>query len=65
MNTTDSKALQEVWEWKELAYKEVEHLSIAEALTKRLADSLHTVCQLGFPVSEKLHELPMAHVANQ
>lgn len=65
MNTTDSKALYEVWEWKDRAYQDVKHLSPSEAIQKRLADSLHTVRQLGLPLSEKVHGTPIAHVANQ
>jgi hypothetical protein len=65
MKDKDSKALREVWEWKEKAYKEVEHLTIDQALKKRLKDSLQTVHQLGLPVSNKLSEVPLTHAANQ
>jgi len=44
----ESKALTEVWEWKEAAYREVEHLDIREALRIRLYDSIATVKKLGF-----------------
>lgn len=61
MKNKDSKALLEVWEWKEKAYQEVEHLPIDQALKKRLDDSLQTVSQLGLPVS---NPLPKTRVAN-
>jgi len=64
MKTNDSQALCDVWKWKELAYHEVEHLSIEEALKKRLTDSLQTVNRLGLPVSNVLHETPLARVVH-
>ncbi len=36
--TCDSKAMREVWKWKDEAYKEVAHLSLDAALKKRLDD---------------------------
>jgi hypothetical protein len=56
MKENESKALQQVWEWKDRAYKEVEHLSTDQALKKRLEDSLQTVYQLELPVSDKVKE---------
>lgn len=47
MKMTDPQALQDVWQWKQKAYHEVEHLSIEKALTKRLNDSMQAVRQLG------------------
>jgi hypothetical protein len=38
----DAKALREVWEWKEKAYREVEGLELDEALKRRIQDSLET-----------------------
>lgn len=45
-----SKAQIEVWEWKELAFEEVSHLPIRDALRKRILDSMESVEKLGLPV---------------
>jgi hypothetical protein len=37
-----SKALREVWEWKDEAYREIEKLDITVGIQKRLTDSLNT-----------------------
>lgn len=42
-----SSALKEVWEWKDAAWKEVEHLPIDKALEKRIIDANDTVKKLG------------------
>ena len=42
------KSLQEVWDWKEAAYREVAHLPFRQALRKRMEDSERTAQQLGF-----------------
>ncbi len=44
----DSKALKEVWQLKDDAYKAVEELPLAAALHARLATSIATAAQLGF-----------------
>jgi hypothetical protein len=44
--TKESKALNEIWEWKENAYRKVAHLDLDEALNKRLDDSIKTVKRL-------------------
>lgn len=43
-----SKALLEVWDWKESAYKEVKNFDRETALRKRLETSLQTAHRLGF-----------------
>ncbi len=43
-----SKALQEVWDWKAAAYREVAHLPFRQALRKRREDSERTAQALGF-----------------
>jgi hypothetical protein len=43
MKKVDSYAMHEVWEWKDKAYKEVEHLPINKAIRKRLEDSIKSV----------------------
>ena len=53
MKKNEPKALCEVWEWKEKAYKDVEHMPIGEAVKKRLEDSLQTIYKLGLPLSKK------------
>lgn len=44
--TEESKALREVWEWKDQAYREVAHLDLASALRKRLEDSMRNARNL-------------------
>lgn len=50
-----SNAQIEVWEWKNAAWKDVEHLDLRDALLKRLENSAETCRILGFvpAVSEK------------
>ncbi|MBI4723318.1 MAG: hypothetical protein HY769_10075 [Candidatus Stahlbacteria bacterium] len=48
-----SKSLLEVWEWKDLAYKEVETLPIEEAIKKRISDSLKATKIMGFTLHRK------------
>ena len=36
---TESKAMLEVWKWKDECYREVAHLPLREALARRLRDS--------------------------
>jgi hypothetical protein len=43
----DSKAQQLAWELKDAAWREVEHLPLAEALRRRLADSAAAAGELG------------------
>lgn len=45
----ESKALSEVWEWKESAYRKVAHLDLDAALKKRLDDCVRTVKELNIP----------------
>jgi len=47
MSSKESKAQIEVWEWKEIAYKEVENLGLKEALRARLEKSAVTVKKMG------------------
>jgi hypothetical protein len=49
MRNDDPKALREVWEWKERAYREVEHLPARQAVRKRLEDSIKAVRAIGLP----------------
>ena len=48
MRTTNvSRSQQEVWEWKDQAYQEVEGLDLSSALRKRLLDSMGKAKRLG------------------
>ncbi len=47
----ESRALTEVWEWKEDAYREVEGLDLETALNKRLNASLETTRTMGFELT--------------
>jgi hypothetical protein len=47
----ESKALTEVWSWKEEAYNEVKHLDIEAAVSKRIEGTLATTHRLGFTLS--------------
>ena len=49
----ESKAMKEVWAWKDACYLEVAHLPLEAALSKRIKDSKKTLESIG------LH-LPMA-----
>jgi len=44
--TEDTRALQEVWEWKEQAFQEVQGLPVKEALKKRLDDAIRTAAAI-------------------
>jgi hypothetical protein len=46
----EEKALLEVWEWKEKAFKEVENLELKQALKERLKSSVRTSQKFGFKV---------------
>lgn len=48
-----SKALLEVWEWKESAYKEVKGFDLTSAIRKRIMDSISTTHHLGFKSIKK------------
>ena len=65
MKSNDSNALNEVWEWKEKAVREVEHLSTADAIKKRLEDALQTVRKLGIPLSNALYVERLPRASNQ
>jgi hypothetical protein len=48
-----SKALQDVWKWKDACYREVAHLPFRDALRKRIQDSERAARELGFmPVEQ-------------
>jgi hypothetical protein len=47
-NKVVSKALEEVWEWKEICCREVAHLDLDEAIKKRIADADETARRYGF-----------------
>jgi len=50
-----SKALEEVWQWKEEAWQEVAHLPLRQALRKRMEIAERTARELGFePVPRAL-----------
>ena len=49
----ESKAMKEVWAWKDACYREVAHLPLEAALLKRIKDSKKTMESLGV-------HLPMA-----
>jgi hypothetical protein len=63
MKNNISKALTEVWEWKELAYEEVKHLPREQAIRKRLESSLKTVHQLGLKMNDKTEGPSIPQVA--
>lgn len=48
-----SKALEDVWNWKDACYRDVAHLPFREALRKRIEDSERTARELGFTVVER------------
>ena len=48
MNYKESKSLEEVWEWKEKAYKEIENLDLRIALKERIRKSIYTSNNLCF-----------------
>lgn len=55
----ESKALLEVREWKAACARDVEGLTIAEAVRKRMRDSAETARKLGFlPTSHTLPDVP-------
>ena len=51
----DSKALKEVWQLKEDAYRAVEGLPLGAALHARLTSSIATAAQLGFSTTRVLN----------
>ncbi len=65
MKEKEPRALRDVWEWKDRAYKEVEHLPTDQALKKRLQDSLQTVRQLGLPMTSGKEPPSLPKVAKQ
>lgn len=56
MNKMDSKALQEVLEWKEKAYQEVQHLQLKKALNTRISESIETTRKLHLPTVTPVHK---------
>ena len=48
-----AKSLLEVWEWKNLAYREVKDLPLEEAIKKRISDSLKITEMMGFTLWRK------------
>ncbi|MBM3860583.1 MAG: hypothetical protein FJ395_13155 [Verrucomicrobia bacterium] len=56
-----SKALEEVWQWKEEAWQEVAHLPLRQALRKRMEIAERTARELGFEPVRSVH--PIAKVA--
>ncbi|MEK6794439.1 MAG: hypothetical protein AABZ39_06665 [Spirochaetota bacterium] len=63
--TEESRAMLEVWEWKEKAAKEVESYDLKTALAMRIKTSMETVHALGLPVVDgkpnKGHDGKKAH----
>jgi len=55
-----SKALEEVWKWKDACYRDVAHLPFREALRKRIEDSERTARKLGFVSIERNAKNQMA-----
>ena len=53
----ESKSLLEVWELKEMAYKEVEKLEIDNALSERLLKSIKTVNELGLSTNKNFKKV--------
>jgi len=49
-NNDESKALKEVWDLKERAFKEVENMNLRDALKERIKKSLNTAQLLGFKI---------------
>jgi hypothetical protein len=56
MNNKESKALLEVWEWKETAYKEVENMELKRALKERMDKSIITAEKLNFKTVSLIHK---------
>lgn len=56
----ESRALTEVWEWKDAAYREVENLDIETAMKKRLSTSVKTAKKLGFVLTSPADKLTRA-----
>lgn len=52
MKPETPKSLLEVWEWKDAAWKSVEHLDLDSAIRKRLSDSAETLKRWGLAFSE-------------
>ena len=48
-----SKALDEVWKWKDACYQDVAHLPFREALRKRIEDAERVARGLGFVAVER------------
>lgn len=57
MRKNESKALQEVWQWKDESYEEVKHLPTDQAVRKRLTDSIRSVRVLGLRMTKKKAKL--------
>ena len=49
-----SKALQEVWDWKDACYREVAHLPFRDALRKRIEDCERRARELGFVAVDRV-----------
>jgi len=48
MKNKESKALLEVWEWKDKAFKEVENMELRKALKERIKRSMMLLKKHGF-----------------
>jgi hypothetical protein len=55
-NENISKALTDVWEWKESAYKDVANLPIKDAVRKRIQDAETLSKKLGFKEKDVSYE---------
>lgn len=56
MKSKESKSMLEVLEWKEEAYREVEHLDLKKALKNRILKSVDTTNKLGFKTVSYIHK---------
>ena len=55
-----SRALDEVWEWKDAIYREVKHLPAEKALRKIMENAARTAKEVGFNTLRKKRPLVIA-----
>ncbi|MCF7847582.1 MAG: hypothetical protein K9M45_01935 [Kiritimatiellales bacterium] len=59
-----AKSMEEVWEWKDSCYREVESLPLHSALQKRLKDSIEKTRELGLMYAD-LQAQPSMKIAEK
>ena len=55
-----SKALRDVWAWKDACYRDVAHLPPGEALRQRIADAERSARELGFATGNTVQTAAVA-----